>query len=341
MKYIEQAWSNNSEKNDTIRVAKITPEVVGDIVQKEITEFETWIENRNSIIYKFKADDKYLVGKLSKHMTPAEVVNELTTFKELSSIKSSELLIPQVYGHREDLRIYVMDLISGKTLSSMVGENKSKGQLLESCKLVGKILSTIHSEWSEKVNEHKTLEIIDDIKRMPGGISKKENKKLQKAYEFLKNDPLPVGKIYKDFDPINIFYKQGTLALIDPPENNIYGVLYWDLATFFIGLRKAILKKKLFISRTDSEFLDQCKHVVLHEYQKGSTIQTLPKKKFDLIIALLELQRIGELLVFQKKHTRKNHVLSVKGLYNRVALKLLHTEKKKVIALIGKILSHQ
>jgi len=337
MNYIQQAKTHKNRGSDIIEVNKLTSKIVEDIINEEILDLRIWIENRNSIIYKIKIKDKYLVAKQGKYLNSDEVVKEFTALKELMSINCKELMVPKVLNYSKDHRFYLMDLVEGEPLSSMVNK-RNRNKLLRSCKLVGKVLAIIHSEWNCKNYKNTNVAcIIEDIKRSPGWVSTRENKYLIKVYDLLKDDIVPTGRIYRDFDPLNTFNYNNRIVLIDPPEKNYKGILYWDLATFFIGLKKALLKKKLYISRKDDIFLNQCKNIVLEEYLNNVTFDIPDLRKFNLTILLLELQRIGELLVFQKKHIKRNKYISVKSLYSRLALKLLNIERKKITAIIKKV----
>ncbi|TSB48570.1 hypothetical protein [Alkalicoccobacillus porphyridii] len=316
---------------------EISQEKIERLICEKINSIELWIENRNSKIYKVKTDSlKNLIIKQNKTMNLNSFKSEYESLINLALIKSNNLSVPKAYGFISEDNLYMMDLVNGESIASLVDKKKT-AELLEACRLAGKVISEIHSSWNCKIEYKNSIEeVFEDLKKIPKELTSKERKILDRSFLLIHNKGCPIGKVYKDFDPLNLYFFQGEISLIDPPESAMQNTLFWDLATFNIGLRKAFIKKGLFFNRTSVE---ECENIFLLEYKKNLNFADLNEKEFNVFLSILELQRIGELMIFQEKHKIKNKFLSKSSVYNIFAFKMLHYERRRVIRKLEKIIS--
>src|SRR5699024_8984277 len=115
-------------------------------------------------------------------------------------------------------------------------------------------------------------------------------------------------------------------------------LIYWDLATFFVGIKKSLFKKKVYILEKDRKLISTCKKIVLNEYYKNISQGLLEQGKVELIILFLELKRILQLMGFQQNQIKRNNFFSYRKLYNFIAYLLLKNEKKRTIKVLDKYL---
>lgn len=183
-------------------------------------------------------------------------------------------------------------------------------------------MAVIHKRWKTDDVFIDINAIYSDLKKMPIKLKEKEIILLKKNFCHLANVKIPIGKVYRDFDPLNIYCNLNKIELIDPSEKTIESYLYWDVATFMVGLRKAYLKNIFSFDIRQKKVFDICRRSFLNEYFNLLKIKKSSVVYAILLIKTLELQRLGELMVFQDKYRRKNK-WTTKYLYNKISLMLL------------------
>lgn len=329
MNFIEQARKIDDEDIDEVPL--ITQEIIEGILEEKVHNIELWIENRNSRIFMIKTKkNETIVGKQSKTIGPSKLENEYKSLNKLFELDCPNLSMPKTYGFNALNNIYLMDLVNGKSIASLIRKKHNKISLIDACRVSGKVIAEIHTLWNIDSRLTNEIEVLfEDLWKIPKGYTDKEHETLQAALNLLKGKYFPIGKVYKDFDPLNVFYNKGKISLIDPPEIFIENLLYWDLATFCIGLHKALLKSSIF--KRNKSMIDKCESVFLTEYISNLQNKKVHIEDIKLMVSILELQRIGELMVFQEKHKENNNLFSKNAIYNRAAIWMLKNEKKRVL----------
>ncbi len=332
MEFVKEAWEKRKEVADIPE--PLTSKVLESKLGIDPFILELWVENRNSRIYEIKnGNGKCIIAKQSKSLSSDEVLNEFNSLKKLRRINSHNISIPDAINLIPEYKSYLMDKAQGNPISFLIGSSENINELLTACRMAGKTIAKIHSEFNSNIDYNNGVDkVYKDICKMPSSISKSEKIILDRVTKKLENEKLPIGEVYKDYDPINIYYSKGTISLIDPPENFIRSFLFWDLATFSVGLRKALLKKSLFSIKNRNSKLELCIESFLQAYVQNCNYEIANMKNFYIVITLLEIQRIGELMVFQEKHRFSNKSFFSKSrMYNNVAIRILKNEKKKII----------
>lgn len=337
MQSIRRARKINSEKTLNTFINKLDECVISETIGKKIEGYNVWIENRNSIIYKIEIDNYIIVGKQSKFRNSKNLEYEYNSLKELAKIQCEKLLVPKVLGLNLEFNIFFMELVDGVTLASAVN---NRNLLYRSIGLIANVLNSIHTLWYKKNVRGVVEQIIADIKTISGGINKKEKNVLNDIRALFNKEYLPVGKLYYDLAPINMYLNDHEITLIDPPEEEIIGLLYWDLATFIFGLKQELIKRKLYLTKNDLLFIDDYRQQLIKMYIQKSKIVHMEFDKVYLLVVLLELQRTGQFLAYREKYLLTLNKLSLERTRHLIAFKLLKKQQKSYLTLITKLVSN-
>jgi hypothetical protein len=182
-----------------------------------------------------------------------------------------------------------------------------------------------------------------DLAEMPWGFSPRQQETIGRALDHLASQVVAVGQPYLDFNPRNVLYHEGTVALIDPPGECRQGVLLWDFSTFRVDLCrelwKALVKRPWGRRRARvAEGLAAFEQAYVQGYApRHPEVAVSP-----LLIRLLELQRVGQLLKQRVGHFRlvmrfKNNPLPLnRGRFQSMvfalgSLSLLEAQKRSLL----------
>lgn len=330
MNFVEQAILTNNDMNRHDSAFNLSKSILNKIIKSDITHYMLWKETYSSKIYKIKTNKRTIIAKQGKSPAPEELEKEYESLGVLKEIESDYLLIPNTYGLDKANNFYLIDLVEGDSISQLVQERNQNHTILEASKIAGKVLGDIHNYWTEKVGIYEnSYALLNDIKKIPGGLTAKEKKVLEPAIAQMAQTNIPVGLVYKDYDPLNIYYKEGKISLIDPPQIFAETIMYWDVATFTVGLKKASLKKINFSK--DKVSLEECEEIFIDEYLKSINLENFKLQEFKLILKIMEIQRCAQLMAYQEVNRKRNRIFSKNRIHHNIALYLLRKEIKKAI----------
>lgn len=336
MNFINEAWKEKSSTYSSVKV--LTHQIIEKLSRKKIKSYKLWIENRNSRIYLIEdTNHELLVAKQSKNLSFEELRNEFKSLEKLSILESHSLKIPKAIGLDSSTNTYIMEFVDGESIASLVGSKNNQEKLLTACYIAGKVIADFHRSGNKSKNTITINNIVEDIELIPYGLKSSDKEILKKAVKILDNLEFSVGQVYRDYDPLNIYYSNKKISLIDPPGINYNTFLLWDIATFNFGLKKAFLKKTPFISGRRNKMLKDCKRTFIEGYINNISIGVSNCNQIFIMLDILELQRLGELMVFHKKHKYNNkRIISIRKVFNILSLIILYIEKIKLFSELKK-----
>ena len=231
----------------------------------------------------------------------AALVREYEALRSLCTLAIEGLSMPQPLGLVASHRSYLMAGALGRPIALLALDPA----LEPACKLAGAVLGRIHSNWTQSLEPLPAAALAQDLAAMPLGQSAAEGETIRAAVSRLAGECVAIGKTYSDFSPRNVFYADGAVSLIDPPEDSGQGLLLWDVATFCGGLRRAAWRSPAKWSPSRCRAVaDRGQAAFLAGYASGYpglyAKRTIPPG----LLRLLELQRIGQLMTHRTQQLR-------------------------------------
>lgn len=327
--FIDEVYSTSSKKQKKNTNINISKSDIEKTLNEEILDYKLWLENRNSKIYKvFTNNDETLILKLCENLTTNELKYEYEQYKRLNTLKNEYVNIPKTYGINYKMKYYIMDFIEGHTISELINRMADIQQLSKSCLFAGKLLGQLHNYWESQTDTYENLNyVFEDIENSLIKFSKRELEILHFVKCYFKEYQFAYKQVYRDYDALNILVNENQITLIDLPENPIKSLVFWDIATFTFSLKKASMKSFIFFKRKSKIKLLEDNFLEGYFLENQSII--LNTKEFNVILLLFEIQRIIQLMHFQKKHQQNNAIFTRKKIYSTIAIILLKKEMKK------------
>ncbi len=307
----------NRALQEKTRAKTPSKSIDGNSLAKELNialaEFNLILENRNSLLYKVKTfDDRQLILKQTKSLTPKEINDEYNSLVYYNSLDIIGLKTPKAIKFLPEYNAYVMEFVAGENLNfQIIGSNTN---LMSTLKQTAPILAKLHMKEFVGASSIYHLNILfEDLETDLLRFSKHEKRVLCKAKDSLIGHSFPVGYSYQDFSPLNLYFAEGVLTLIDPPRTKVESFLFRDLATFSVGLRKALLLKNprtLFFTKQHTDSME----VFISRYIESLQVKTsvAPSEKIHTLFYLLVIQRLAEMIVFQNNKLQRLSKVTLK-----------------------------
>lgn len=279
----------------------LTAADVAHVLGEPVRSCELWRANWRNRVYRVElTGDRWLVAKQMCVPAPGQASRECEQLDQLARLRIPQLTVPRPGALLPAHRAYLMELVPGQTLQDVFWDPARSADLPHACALVGRVLGQLHQEWTESVGRVPVEELADDLAQMPGGFSAGQWETIQRALDNLASQETAVGHLYLDFKADNILYHRDTLALIDPPPEFRQGVLLWDYATFRSSLAWQLWK--VLATRCSRHCHRLVRESLLgfeQAYFAGTSSWRTGPQTSSLLVSLLELQQVGQLLVFQ------------------------------------------
>jgi len=293
--------------------------VLGDAV----TSCELWRANWRNRVYIVRLHGgRTMVAKQMCVPSNVPVEREYEQLQTLARLQVPGLRVPGLVALLPQCRVYVMEFIPGRTVHALFWQRSGWADLPQACALAGDMLGRLQQEWTAHVTTVPVQELADDLAAMPGGYSARQWRTVRQALDAVADQQVAIGLLYRDFKTDNILVHGDGLALIDPPLEFRRGILLWDYATFRSSLCWQLWKRQ--ITRPASrqhQLVRACLAGFDAAYARHVAVPAQLSPGFPLLLRLLELQQVGQLLVFQAGKLRlacqRRNPLAQSGQYLR------------------------
>ena len=169
----------------------------------------------------------------------------------------------------------------------------------------GEALAEIHASWGSSGEPAGAAMARDITSNAPWHRSARDTHILQAAGAAADLAQQSYARLYFDFDPCNVLIGGGQPTLLDPPDIFTCGPVQWDIATFRVGLERALWKPRTTGSPEIAE-LQQC---FVSAYEAGAG------REFDdqgeMLTLLCEIGRLAQLLSWWSTITKTHAAKSV------------------------------
>ena len=258
--------------------------------------------NGRSRIYRIEFDDRAPV--IAKQLCVGKSDELEHEYKCLASIARMSLrhaTVPEPIQYLPALRTYLMQRVTGSSIDRLIRWRRIS-ELNAACHLAGAALGELHGHWCADSREVAVHELWRDLEHLALPLSSRESRIIVRALQRLRGEIAPVGQPYLDFKPANLIFENQRIVLIDPPEKSCCDdLLTWDVAVFRQCLEQeswaAALKHPFSSCRPQvrrAAAIFQRAYLTTHPEPVPTRIV------FDLLVTVLELQRIGQLLALQR-----------------------------------------
>jgi len=287
----------SDEKTKILKIRDIKP-----YFPNEPIEFQLEVHSFKTRIYKVVTQNgqMFAVKQCNYKKNLNNLKHEFRNQQKLFKVQCEFLKVPEPLYFSSKLYAYVMQYFPGQSLSKLMFKNQIN--FLNGCRKSGQLLAEIHNHWYK---EGRNIEIENIHKDISAVLKQTQIQILNDALELLKHQHIDCGQVYLDFDPLNIIWNKNDLYLIDPPNINRTSILCWDLATFKFGLHKSLWKniiKKPWNIHTYSSIIEKAKKEFQIGYKENYKYSLLEDNLFDLLMDILELQRVGEWIIGNKNN---------------------------------------
>ncbi len=294
-------WMHDLRLQRMLPPQRLTCAELEEVLGEKVRTCQPWMANWRNRVYRVElARGLPLVAKQICVPTEAKVLQQYEQLGLLARLRIPGLHMPRPVALLPWQRTYVMELARGTPLDAMLWYRPGVGELCQACTLTGKLLAHVHAAWTRVVAPVPVDALARDLAEMPGGFSSWEGQIVEQALAGLVSEPVAVGQLYLDFKPSNVLYQDGTLCLIDPPEEHREGVVLWDFALFRSYLRRELWKSLATPWGRRRWLLQEA----LAAFERGyleSWGRLAPAAAVSrLLVHVLELQRLGQLLALQR-----------------------------------------
>lgn len=337
--FVEESLHKKNER-DLFDTGYLKEDDFKEILDLPVKNAKVLVENRNSIIYLIIIKDgKKIVGKQSKSLSFEILNQEYNSILKMYELNNAVFCNPMGFGLNREHNIYFLKYINFSSVAELLKSTNGIHNLQNISGLIGQGLFKIHSKLNNNMQYvDDNHQLIKDVLKTPIKINRRKKNILTKAKQALEGISFPYGLVYRDFDPLNVYVSGNTLSLIDPPERFVKTYLFWDIATFSVGIKKELIRRKFVISKEVYDKVDCIIGAITNEYIQNIKSENKNKNSVKLIILILELQRLGELIGNQLKHKHKNKKFSKAYLYNWIAILVLKKEYYRNIKIIKRLL---
>jgi hypothetical protein len=263
-----------------------------------VARCELWWAKWVSRIYRVElVRSGTVIAKQLCTQSEAELLQEYEQLRALARLPVAALHTPRPIAVLAARRTYLVELARGRSLEALFWDATGSADLPKACGVAGQVLARIHAAWTTAVCPLPVEDLWDDLMAMPGGFSTRARRTLRRALDGLGAHPVAVGQLYLDFNPRNVFYHEGNVSLIDPPEEHRQGILLWDCATFGADLRRELWKAALLRPwRRRRALVEESLASFAQAYWTtyAGAYPDIPAS--PLLGRILELQRVGQLM---------------------------------------------
>lgn len=276
---------------------------VGDleaVLHEPVRTCTLWRVNWRNRVYRVElAHGRSLVAKQILVPVAEQARLEYEQLKRLESLPVPGLHVPRPLVLLAEQRAYLMELVPGTTLQGLYRDSSRCQELPNACAQAGRVLGRLHQQWTERVTPLALHDLADDLALLPGGFTANEWQTIHDALDLLGTQEIALGHLYLDFKVDNLLFDRSSLTLIDPPHQLRRGILLWDYATFRSSLCWQwwqVLARRP--GTGNSQILESSLAAFDEAY--GLTY-AVPRQLAvsPLLFRLLELQHVGQRLVFQ------------------------------------------
>jgi Ser/Thr protein kinase RdoA (MazF antagonist) len=226
-----------------------------------------------------------------------ELLQEYEQLQALAQLPVAGLHMPRPVALLAERHTYLLELARGQSLQSLLWAGDGSAELPAACGVAGQVLARLHAAWTTAIGPLPVDALWQDLRSIPGGFSTRARDSLRRALDRLARHPVAVGQPYLDFNPRNVFYHEGTISLIDPPEECRQGILLWDCATFSADLRREQWKSALLRPWRRRRALVEESLTAFAQAYWGTYAGAHPEVPVSPLLGrILELQRVGQLM---------------------------------------------
>jgi hypothetical protein len=275
-------------------------------LRRPVARCDLWWAKWESRIYRVEPEQSgTVIAKQLCTQGEAELRLEHAQLQALANLQLPGLHMPRPIALMPEHRTYLVELARGQSLNALLWSADAWADLPRACGLAGQILARIHAAWTTASAPLPVDALWQDFLAMPGGFSGRARETLRRALDRLARHPVAVGQPYLDFNPRNVFYHAGTIALIDPPGESWQSILLWDCATFSADLRRELWKSALLRPwRRRRVVVEQSLDAFAQAYRR-TYAEAYPEVPVSpLLSRVLELQRVGQLLAQRAEQFR-------------------------------------
>ena len=266
---------------------------------------ELWRSSWRTRVYRVRRENgETLVVKQLCVAPESELTQEFATLNELAGLRVPGLQVPRPVALLPGHNAYVMEVAHRQ--GPEVGVLERQGpRPRASLRASRRRLAELHLRWTENVRPVPTAGLADDLAAIPGGFTKVEWAMLRRTLDQVGRMSVAVGRVYLDFKASNVFFQDGTVTLIDPPERRHRTLLLWDVATFLRYLRWQVWKAHLLRPwRPRHALVEQGLAAFQRKYVQVFARYHTRAEVPPLLLDVLQLQQTGQILALQEGKLR-------------------------------------
>jgi hypothetical protein len=271
-------------------------------------QFEPWSKTRMAAFYRTTVDDQPAILKVVTGKAPGSADIQYQALLQLALLASTrEFRIPKPLVGLSGRSAYAMGGAEGTLLQAAIPKlirSRNGQDLLGRCaRRCGVALAQIHREWQSPSRPFGQVITDDLVASAPWHLSTHGTRLLFAAGSAADQTLARSSRLYFDFDPCNVFVDtDDPITLLDPPDVHTIGPIHWDLATFRVGLERAMWRPRSATLEARAIENLQETFTIAYETESGHRLGDTD----DLLILLCEIARLAQLLLWWSSITRSD-----------------------------------
>ena len=261
------------------------------------TAFRRWKTNFIADFYLIDHPDGPLLLKtvVGKPAATAEVqFRALTELREIATAHGS-FTVPDPIVSFSGHGAYVMCLLEGQPLSEDLVSRTMSLDIVGFARSCGRALAAIHASWSRPLDiRDNVVSMVEDLASHSPWRLRAEDLATVRSVADVPGEGCALGtsRLYLDYDVVNVLVQPQRPALIDPPEDEVTGLMHWDLGTFLLGLERTMWKRPL-LARSRADQIGRARDGFLRSYASERALELQPAD--HLLVVLSETIRLAQL----------------------------------------------